>query len=179
MIAQSIHLIVTPQNALRQILIAANQRVQAVANHGFGQFAHPRQIHVRLDLWMTKNAHRGLRDVHRLVADALQISIDSRYGEQQPQIRSHGLIQGEQALHALVNFDLHFVDRVFFGEHGFRQMFFGVQHSVHGLMHGAFSKAPHPQQPLFQFIEIVFEMSFHGSSVCKDTQTIPSHELRY
>ena len=32
-------------------------------------------------------------------------------------------------------------------------------------MDGALGEAAHPQQPLLQFFEIVFEMAFHGSSV--------------
>ena len=76
-----------------------------------------------------------------------------------------GCLQSEQALDALVDLDLHFVDGVFFGEHGFGEVLFGIQHGVHRLMDGALGEAAHPQQPLLQFFQIVFEMAFHGSSV--------------
>ena len=91
-------------------------------------------------------------------------------------IGRHGRLQRQQALHALVNLDLHLVDGVFFAEHGFGKVLFGVQHRVHGLMDRALGEAPHPQQPLLQFFEIVFEMSFHGSSVPSRQCQAPSRQ---
>ena len=123
------------------------------------------KIHVGLHLRVAQDAHGGLGDVHGLVADALEVAIDARDGEEKAQVGGHGLLSGEQALDALVNFDLHFVDGVFFGEDDFGEMFFGIQNGVHGLMDGALGEAAHPEQSLLQFFEIVFEMSFHGSSI--------------
>jgi hypothetical protein len=59
------------------------------------------------------------------------------------------LLGGEEALNALVNFDLHFVDGVFFGEDDFSEMFFGVQDGVDRLMDGALGEAAHPEEALF------------------------------
>ncbi len=105
-----------------------------------------------------------MRDVYGLVADALQVAVDARNGQQKAQIGRHGSLQGEQALDALVDFDLHLVDGVFFVEHRLGEPLIGVQHGVNGLMDGALGKAAHPQQPLLQFFEIVFPMAFHGYS---------------
>ena len=158
-------MIVALHHALSQLLVAAHESVQAVANHSFRQFAHARQIDVGFHLRMTHHAHGGLRDIHRLVADALQVAIDARNGEQKPQIGSHRSLQSKQALNALVDFDLDFVDRVFLVQDGFRQRLFCVEHGVNGLMDGALREAPHPEQPLLQLFEIVFPVAFHEFSV--------------
>ena len=107
------------------------------------------KIHVGFDLRVAEDAGGGLGDVDGLVADAFQVAIDARDGEEEAQVRSHGLLSGEEALDALVNFNLHFVDGVFFGEDDFGQVFFGVQDGVDGLMDGALGEAAHPEETLF------------------------------
>ncbi len=77
LIAQPVHLVIPLQDTLRQIEISTYQRVQAVANHSFGEFTHAGQIHVGLHLRVAQNAHGGLRDVHGLIADAFQVAIDA------------------------------------------------------------------------------------------------------
>ena len=74
-----------------------------------------------------------------------------------------GCLQREQALDAVVDLDLHLVDGVFFAENGFGELFLGVQHGVNRLMDGALGETAHPEQPLLQFFQIAFEMSFHSS----------------
>src|SRR5580658_7882897 len=128
---------------------------------------------------MTQDAHGRLRDVHGLVANAFEVAIDARNSEEKAQVSGHGLLQCEQALDALVNFDLHFVDRVFLREHGFREVFFGVQDGMDCLMDRALGEASHPQQPLLQFFEIAVEMSFHGSSVSTATATTTKSVLQW
>ena len=155
LIAEAVHLIVALKDALREILIAAHERVQAVANHSFGQLAHARKIHIGLYLRVAKDAHGGLRDIDGLIADAFEIAIDARNGQQKPKVGGHGGLQGQQALDALINFDLHLVDGVFFVEHGFGEVLIGVQHGVDGLMDGALGEAAHPEQALLQFFEIM------------------------
>jgi hypothetical protein len=97
---------------------------------------------------MAKNSHGGLRDIDGLVADTLEVAIDARNGEEEAEVGSHRLVQSEKALDALVNFDLDFVDGVFFGENGFGKALLGVKHGVDGLMDGALREAAHPEKAL-------------------------------
>src|SRR5208283_1222985 len=84
--------------------------------------------------------------------------------QQEPQIGGHGLLQGQQAQHAVVDLNLDLVDCVFFNQNGLGEMLFRIQHSVDGLMDGSLGEASHPEQSLFQFLKVAFKMSFHVSS---------------
>jgi hypothetical protein len=106
-----------------------------------------------------------MRDVDSLIADALQVAIDAGNGQEEAQVNSHGGLSRQEALNAIVYFDLHFIDRVFLAQNGFRQVFFRVQYGVDCLVHGALRKTAHPKQPLLEFLEIVFPMAFHVSSI--------------
>jgi hypothetical protein len=120
---------------------------------------------------VAQDAHGGLRNIHGLIANAFEVAIDTRNSEEKAQVGGHGLLQSEQSLNALVNFNLHFVDRVFFGENGLGEVLFGVEDGMDGLMDRALGEAPHPQQALLQLFEIAIEMSFHGSSVSTASAT--------
>jgi hypothetical protein len=145
LVAEAIHLVVAYENTASQLDIALDERVEAISHHAFRNFAHSGQIHVRLDLGMAKNAQGGLGDINGLIADSLQIAIDAADRENETKILSHGLLKGQQALDAIVDLDLHFVDGAFFLDHSFSEMFFGVEHGVNSLVDSPFRKAAHPQ----------------------------------
>jgi len=89
-----------------------------------------------------------LRDVDRLVGNTFQIVIDSRYGQDEAEIRGHELLKRQQLNHAVVDFNLQLVDDVLFIQHCQSEFFFRFEHGVHGLVHRALGKAAHPEQPL-------------------------------
>ena len=170
-------MVVASEHGLRKILIPAHQRVQAVADHCLRQLAHAREIDIGLHLRVPQNPHRRLRYIHGLIADSLQVLVDSRYRQQKPQVRRHRLLQREQPLHAVVDLDLHFVDGALFGEYGVGEILLRVQHRVNGLMNSAFGQAAHPKQPLLELFQIVFEVSFHVSSECRWAEPDKFHYL--
>jgi hypothetical protein len=161
LIAKPIDLIVALEDALRKFLVAANDGIQTVADHSLGEFAHTRKIDIRLHLRVAHDAHGGLRDVHGLVADAFEVAVDAGNRKEEAKIRGHGGLQGELALDALIDLDLHFVDGIFFVEHSFRNTFVRIKYGMNGLMDGTFGEAAHPKQALLQFFEIVFPVAFH------------------
>src|SRR5450755_208143 len=75
LVAIIVNLIVAGQNFLRQLDIAAHHSVQGVANHFFDEFAHPRQVHIRLDAGVAQNPQRAQGDVYGLIADAFEIVV--------------------------------------------------------------------------------------------------------
>ncbi len=86
-----------------------------------------------------------LRDVDGLIADAFEIVVDARNGEDKAEIDGHQLVEREQLDDAVVDFDLQFVDGVFFVEDALGELFVGFQHGVDGLMDGALGEAAHPR----------------------------------
>jgi hypothetical protein len=110
---------------------------------------------------MAKDAQGSLGDVHGLIANAFEVVVDARNGQDEAQVNGHELVQCQQLDDAIVNFHLQLVDGVFFLEDALGKLFVGFQDGVNRLVNGAFREAAHPEQPLFHLIEIFFEMAFH------------------
>ena len=71
-------------------------------------------------------------------------------------------MQSQELDDAVVDFELEFVDGGFFFKGALGEGFVGVQDGLDGLVNGAFREAAHPEQALFNFVEILFKMPFHG-----------------
>jgi hypothetical protein len=110
---------------------------------------------------MAKDARRGLGDVHGLVPDALEVVVDAGDGENEAKVDGHQLMERQELDDAVVDFELQFVDGVFFIENALGELFIGFEDSMHGLMDGALSETAHPQETFFQLIQIFFEVAFH------------------
>src|SRR6185437_5292755 len=165
LIAEMIDFVVANEDRFRKISIAMDQGIQAVANHAFGKLAHARQIDIWFDLRMAQNAQGGLRDIDGLVADALKVVVDARSRKDEAQVDGHGLLQRDKLHHAVVDFDLHFIDDFFFVKDARGERFVFLKHGLHGLMDGALGEPGHPKQALLQFFQIVIEMPFHQYSL--------------
>jgi len=161
LVAVVVYLIIGGEDFLREVDVAADDGVESVADHFFGKLAHTREIDVGLDAGMAEDALRGLRDVHGLVADALEVVVDARNGQDKAEIDGHQLMKGQQLDDAVIDFDLQFVDGIFFIENALGKLFVGFQDRMDGLMDGALGEAAHPQEALFQLVQIFFEVSFH------------------
>ena len=85
-----------------------------------------------------------MRDVYGLISDPLQIVVDARNREHQAQIDGHQLMQRQELNDAVIDFELEFVDGVFFFQHTLGKLLVGIQHGVDGLMDGAFRETAHP-----------------------------------
>jgi hypothetical protein len=62
------------------------------------------------------------------------------------------LVQGEELNYAVVDFDLEFVDGVFFIEDALGELLVGVEDGMDALMDGALGEAAHPEQALFELV---------------------------
>ena len=134
---------------MREFDVAANDGIEGVANHLLDEFAHAREIDVRLDARVAEDAEGALGDVDGLIADALEIVIDAGDGQDEAEIGGHKLVQGEKLHDAIVDFHLELVDGVFFFEDALGELFIGFQDSVNGLVNGALREAAHPEEAFF------------------------------
>jgi hypothetical protein len=162
LVTKVVDLVVHGQDFLGELDVAAHYGVQGVANHFFGDLAHAREIDVRFHSGVAKDTNRGLRDVYGLIADALQVIVDPGDGQDEAEVYGHQLMQSEELDYAVVDFDLEFIDSVFFVENTFGQLLVGVEDGVDGLVDGALGEAAHPEQALFEFVQVFFEVAFHG-----------------
>src|SRR5207249_507448 len=89
LVAVVVHLIVGGQDALRELDVAADDGVESVANHFLDEFAHTREIDVGLDARVAEDAEGALRDVDSLIADALEIVVDTRNRQDEAEISGH------------------------------------------------------------------------------------------
>src|SRR5262249_558376 len=149
---------------LRELNIAADDGVERVANHFFGDFAHAGKVDVGLDARVAENAQRALRDVDSLVADALEVVVDAGNRENEAEVDRHELMEGKELDDAIVDFELELVDGVFFGEDALGKLLIGIENGVDGLVDGAFGKATHPKEAILELVQIFFKMTFHVKS---------------
>ncbi len=166
LIAVAVYLIVGGKDTLCEFNVAADYGVEGVAHHLLGEFAHTRQIDVGLHARVAKDAQGALGDVDGLIADALEIVIDARDSQHEAEIDGHELVQREKLNNAIVNFHLELVDGVFFLKDALGELFIGFQNGVNGLVNGALREAAHPEQALFHFVQIFFEVAFHPVLFC-------------
>ena len=117
LVAILVNLIVGGHHFLCQFNVATNHSVKRIANLFFDEFGHARQVNIGFDAGMAKNAQGALCDVDGLIADAFQVVVDAGNGEYKTKVNGHQLVKREQLHDAVVNFQLEFVDRVFFIEY--------------------------------------------------------------
>jgi hypothetical protein len=168
LVAVVVNTIVRGEDFLGEVNVAADDGVEGVADHFFGEFAHAREVDVRLDAGMAKDAQGTLSDIDGLISDAFEIVIDARDGQDEAKVDGHELVEGEKLDDAVVDFHLKFVDGVFFLEDAAGERLVGFEDGVDGLMNGAFGETAHPEQALFQFVEIFFKMAFHETLSLND-----------
>ena len=81
---------------LQEFGIAGNERFQCAPHHARDRGGHARDVHRQINLRKVDEFAAALRNVHRLVADALEVGIDLHARSDETQIHGHGLLHGEQ-----------------------------------------------------------------------------------
>ena len=122
---------------------------------------------------MTEDALGCLGDVDRLIADPFQVGVDPRCGENEAKVDRHQLMQGQQLHYALVNLELELVNGRLLFNHLLRQHFVGFEDGLDRLVHGPLGEAAHPEQPPFQFFQLLFEMALHPPLLLHPTRSGP------
>jgi hypothetical protein len=167
LIAVLIDLIVASHDFLSELDVTTNHRIQRIPDLLLDYFGHAGQIDVGLDAGMTKDAQRTLGDVDGLIADAFKVIVDAGNGEDEAQVGGHELVESEELNNSVVDFELKFVDRVFFIKDTLGELFIGIEDGVNRLMNGALGEAAHPKEAFLELVQILFEVAFHNSlSLC-------------
>ena len=109
--------VVGGQHRLGQRHVAADERVEGVAQHLLRELAHARDVDQRLDRRVLQVALAGLGDVDGQVADPLEVGVDLDGGDDDAQVGGHRLVQRQQLEAAVVDFDVEVVDRLVAGQH--------------------------------------------------------------
>jgi hypothetical protein len=95
LIAETVDLVVAVEDGFGQLDVAVDDRIDAVAHHPFSQFSHAGNVDVGLDPRVLHQPQGGLGDVHRLIADSLQVSVDAADRQHEAQVGGHQLVQGQ------------------------------------------------------------------------------------
>ena len=105
-----VHRVVPDEDLLGAGRLALHEGVERVAQHLLRLLAHGLQLAADLVLRRPVLFLRALGDVHRLVADPLQIGHEPQGSREEPQVVGHRLAQREDAQHERVDVHLVAVD---------------------------------------------------------------------
>ena len=142
--------------------VPGDEGVQALLDHALRALGHPGEVHVGLELRLLVELDGALADVHRLVADALEVGDDLHGRRDEAEIAGRRLLEGEQ-LHALL-VHLHVV-----GVHLLVALDDLAGHRVvpleqrgHHPADLVLDQPAHGEQGLLERLELLVEVAWHG-----------------
>ena len=97
LLLEGVDLVVLRAHPARELGVPRHEGVQALLHHALGALRHPREVDERLELGLTVQLEDALGDVHRLIADALEVGDDLHGGGDEAEIARRGLVEGEEA----------------------------------------------------------------------------------
>ena len=86
------------------------KRLHRVVEHGHGHLRQPADIDNRPERRQRDQPQGGLRDVHRLVADALEVGVHLDRRAHVPKVRRDRMLQRQQPERQVVDLELELVD---------------------------------------------------------------------
>ena len=139
--------------------VAPNEGFQGVGKHLTRHPGHLHDLRLRRDRPGLDQPLGGLGDVHRVVADPLEIVGDLEGGGEHPEVAGHRLLESEEVDGLLLDFHLHVVhhavaldDRL-----GFHQI--TIQQGLHRHAQGRFGLPRHGEQPDLDVIQLVVKVT--------------------
>src|SRR5450432_1185551 len=158
-VVQRVHLIVAPAHVTTEHAVAANEGVERVAEHVAGAASHILDFRIGGDV----GAHRhealgGLRDVHRVIAHALEIARDLDRADDEAQVARHRLLEREERDGEPFDLDLEGIDLAVALDDGVGLAGVAMQQCLHGHVDQRLGALGHVEQPLLQLIELLVEV---------------------
>ena len=135
-VAQRIGLVVAREHRPRQGDVLFDERLHAVVQHGHGDLrrAAPHRTSAAAAATPSRSDH-ALRDVHGLVADALEVGVHLDDRTHQPQVGRDRILQREELDAQVVDLELELVDRGIAGGHLDRQIGLALEQGRHRVAH--------------------------------------------
>src|SRR5580692_800294 len=156
-INDAIHL----QHGFGDFGLTVEEGLQRTLHHRAHAIGHAGYVDRQTDLRLADQVEHALRDVYRLVADALEISVDLQDCENEAKIHRHRLLHGEQIERQLVDLALGIVDRGFAGQHHLTELAVARTISLRRTVDGLLRKASHAQELLFEVIQSLLKAASH------------------
>ncbi len=158
-VVQGVDGIIPPADLPPQLRVAAHERVERAGEHRTRLPGHLEELGLRGDQPGAEEPLGRLRDVDRVVADALQIVGDLGRGDQQAEVSRHGLLSGEQIDHSLLDLELEGVDGAITGDHAGGELAVATQQRVERAAQGILGLARHGQELGLQLRQLVVEVA--------------------
>ena len=146
------------RTAWASVDVAADERVERVAEHVLRDLRHPRDVDQFLDRRMLQVAGHGFGDVDRQIADAFEVGVDLDRGDDGAQVDGHRLVQRQQLEAAVVDLDVQLVDRRVADQHLFDERVVAIDQGAHGRPRPVLGEAAHLEQPCLELFELVLKM---------------------
>ena len=102
---------------------------------------------------------RGLGDVDREIADALEVGVDLDGRDDRPQIDGHRLVERQQREAAAIELDVEPVQWLVAADHAIDQIAIAVDQPFDCQPHLLFGEAAHLEQPSLQMLELLLKMT--------------------
>ncbi len=131
----------------------------ASREHPADDLGHVRDVGPGLERRRPRESFGRLGDVHRVVADPLEVRVDPDRGHEQPQVPRHRLLGGEQVDDHLLDLELERIDLVIARDHLGSLGGVALQQGFHGRCEGRLGLGGHGEQRRLELRELVMKVA--------------------
>src|SRR5215472_6669795 len=127
--------IVALEHGLRHVDIGSEEGVQGISHHADAELGHARYVNVKRRVGTCRQVHHALRDIHGLIAYALEVGIDLDAGDDETQVHCHGLLHGQEIDGKLIHVSFGGVDLGFVTQNKLAQSQVSVLVGAYSALH--------------------------------------------
>jgi hypothetical protein len=155
---QRVDRVVGREHLARQIDVAVDEGVERLVQHRRDRLAHARDVDVRLERRLLVELQGALGQVHRQVADALEVGDHLERRRHEAQVGAGRLAQGEDVQAQVIDRHLGRVDGAIGLDHPARQVGVALHQGLEGVGDHLLDGGAEVEDLLLQLLELVFIM---------------------